>query len=78
MSHTQEKVGRVVRRLRKKLGYSQEAFAALVGVHRTYMGVVERGEANLTLESLERIAKKLDMTVAELLHQAERDKGASA
>jgi len=40
---------------------SQEAFADLVGVHRTYMGCLERGEWNLTLKSVERIAAEIDV-----------------
>lgn len=38
---------------------SQEAFADVLGVHRTYMGAIERGERNLTLKSVERIAAKI-------------------
>lgn len=48
-------------------GLSQEAFADLVGVHRTYMGGLERGERNLTLKSLERIAAKLTVRPLDLL-----------
>lgn len=49
-------VGVNVRRFREARGLSQEAFADLIGVHRTYLGGVERGERNLTLRSVERIA----------------------
>lgn len=43
------------------VGLSQEAFADTLGVHRTYMGAVERGERNLTLKSVEKIAARLDL-----------------
>lgn len=48
-------------------GLSQEAFAEFVGVHRTYMGGLERGEHNLTLRSLERIAAIIDVDPVNLL-----------
>jgi len=46
---------------------SQEAFAEVLGVHRTYMGGLERGERNLTLRSLERIAEQMGVEVEELM-----------
>jgi transcriptional regulator with XRE-family HTH domain len=60
-------VGRNLRAYRQARGLSQEAFADLVGVHRTYMGGLERGERNLTLRSLERIADRLDLDPIVLL-----------
>jgi transcriptional regulator with XRE-family HTH domain len=44
---------------RQARGLSQEAFADVLGFHRTYMGDLERGERNLTLRSIERIAERL-------------------
>jgi transcriptional regulator with XRE-family HTH domain len=52
---------------RKGCGLSQEEFADVLGVHRTYMGGIERGERNLTLKSVERIARRLKVTPLELL-----------
>lgn len=63
----QRTVGRNLRQHRRALGLSQEAFAELVGVHRTYMGGVERGERNLTLKSLERIAETIGVDPLDLL-----------
>ena len=63
----QRTVGRNLRRYRQERGLSQEAFADLVHVHRTYMGGLERGERNLTLRSVERIAAMLDLDPLELL-----------
>ncbi|HEY0188034.1 MAG TPA: helix-turn-helix transcriptional regulator [Cellulomonas sp.] len=55
----QRTVGRSVRRIRLDRGLSQEELADELGVHRTYMGGVERGERNLTLRSVERLARGL-------------------
>jgi transcriptional regulator with XRE-family HTH domain len=55
----QRAVGQNLRARRKKLGLSQEAMADHLGVHRTYMGGLERGERNLTLKTVERLADKL-------------------
>lgn len=63
----QRTVGANLRRYRQERGLSQEAFADLVGVHRTYMGGLERGERNLTLRSLERLAAAIEMEPLELL-----------
>lgn len=60
-------VGRNIRRLRQARGVSQEDLAAEIGVHRTYMGGVERGERNLTLQSLERLADRLGVSPLSLL-----------
>jgi len=65
----QRRVGRNLRRYRQSKGLSQEAFADLVGVHRTYMGGLERGERNLTLKSLERISETTGLDPLELLRE---------
>ena len=59
--------GRRVRQLRKKRGYSQEAFAAECGMDRTYMGGVERGERNIALRNIERVADALGLSLAQLM-----------
>ncbi|MGO4445073.1 helix-turn-helix domain-containing protein [Mycobacterium sp. 2YAF39] len=60
-------VGMNLRRHRLEQGYSQESFAELMGVHRTYFSSVERGERNLTLQTLERIAAFLGVDPRTLL-----------
>ncbi|KPM56413.1 Cro/Cl family transcriptional regulator [Frankia sp. R43] len=65
----QRTLGRNLRRYRKQQGLSQEAFADLVGVHRTYMGGIERGERNLTLKSVEAIAAVIKIDPLELLRE---------
>ncbi|WP_321887280.1 MULTISPECIES: helix-turn-helix domain-containing protein [Paraburkholderia] len=56
-----------VRRRRLELGLSQEALAELAGVHRTYVGMLERREKNVTIYNIERIAQALDVLPASLL-----------
>ena len=63
----QRLLGANLRRYRLARGLSQEAFADVVGVHRTYMGGLERGERNLTLRSVERIAAQLEVEPLALL-----------
>jgi transcriptional regulator with XRE-family HTH domain len=63
----QRAVGRNLRAYRKARGLSQEAFAEVVGVHRTYMGGLERGERNLTLKSVERIAARINVPAIQLM-----------
>jgi transcriptional regulator with XRE-family HTH domain len=68
----QRTVGRNLRAYREDKKLSQEAFADELGVHRTYMGGIERGERNLTLKSLERIASRIGLDPLALLQP--RDK----
>jgi transcriptional regulator with XRE-family HTH domain len=65
----QRAVGDNLRAYRQAKGLSQEAFADVLGVHRTYMGGIERGERNLTLKSVERIADQLGLDPLVLLGQ---------
>ncbi len=67
----QRRVGCNLRAYRRTRGLSQEAFAEVLGVHRTYMGGLERGERNLTLKSLERIAARIGMAPTDLLRTAD-------
>lgn len=59
-------LGSRIRELRKSKGFSQEDFAAEVGIDRTYMGSVERGERNIAALNLIRLAKCLNIEVGEL------------
>lgn len=68
----QRAVGRNLRTYREAKNLSQEAFADVLGVHRTYMGGVERGERNLTLKSVERIAERIGVEPLALLGQGAR------
>lgn len=63
----QKTLGRNLRSVRQDRRLSQEALADLLNVHRTYIGGVERGERNLSLQSVERIADALEVEPLSLL-----------
>lgn len=60
-------LGGNVRSYRIAQSLSQEAFADVIGVHRTYVGAIERGEKNLSLRTVERLAERLDVAPLALL-----------
>ena len=59
------KFGKKVRAQRTNLGLSQEELASRAGVHRTYIGMIERAEKNITLENIEKVAKALDLKLSD-------------
>lgn len=59
------KFGKKVRAERDKLGFSQEELASRAGVHRTYIGMIERAEKNITLENIEKVAKALNLKLSD-------------
>lgn len=65
-------LGRAIRGLRIATGLSQEAFADRCGLHRTYVGGIERGERNLSFANLVRVASALGVRPSELLVRYER------
>ncbi|MDQ2808488.1 MAG: helix-turn-helix domain-containing protein [Chloroflexota bacterium] len=65
--------GRVIRARRTQLGYTQETFADRAGLHRTYVGALERGEQNVSLTNLARIATALDVPLSMLFAAVETD-----
>ncbi len=70
----QRRFGRNLREYRKARDLSQEAFADVLGVHRTYMGGIERGERNLTLKAVERYADRLGVDPLSLLNRSTRER----
>ncbi|MBI2172435.1 MAG: helix-turn-helix transcriptional regulator [Chloroflexi bacterium] len=58
-----------IRRLRRCRGLSQEALADTAGLHRTYVGAVERGERNITLLNANRIAEALGVSLSDCLKE---------
>ena len=61
------KFAKRVREERKKLVLSQEEFAAKAGFHRTYIGMIERAERNITLSNIEKFAKAFHVSISVLL-----------
>jgi transcriptional regulator with XRE-family HTH domain len=64
-------LGQAIRRRREAMNLSQEAFAEKVDCHRNYVSLVERGEQNVTIDMLRRIAEALRCSVAEVMKEAE-------
>jgi transcriptional regulator with XRE-family HTH domain len=58
--------GKQVRALRLAKGYSQETFADAAGLHRTYIGSVERGEQNISIDNIAKLAKALNISLQTL------------
>jgi ribosome-binding protein aMBF1 (putative translation factor) len=64
------KLGEAIRRLRKQKGFSQESFADACSLHRTYIGSIERGERNVSIENIIKIASTLKILPSDLLREA--------
>lgn len=67
---TNEAIGRAIRTARKQQGFTQETFAMAASLDRSYMGAIERGEFNLTIETLLKITTGLGLSASELLSRA--------
>lgn len=78
MSDIAKAVGQRIRNYRTKKGFSQEKLAELSGCHPTYIGQLERGEKNATLESIERITAALGISLSKLFEKldGQEDSGA--
>jgi len=66
-SSAREALAANLRQIRTERDLSQEALAELVGIHRNYLGGIERRERNVSLDNLERIARALGISLAELV-----------
>jgi transcriptional regulator with XRE-family HTH domain len=64
-------MARNLRLIRARMGISQEGLADLAGLHRTYVGSVERGERNISIDNIERLANALGVTAVDLLRKGE-------
>jgi transcriptional regulator with XRE-family HTH domain len=69
MDNLAKAVGERIRKKRKSSGFSQDALAVACGIDRSYMGRIERGEVNITIEKLYRIASELACKPSALLPQ---------
>ena len=67
-----KRFGERIRALREEAGLSQEALAAKAGIHRTYMGGVERGERNICLRNIFRLSEALCVHPRDLFGEPER------
>jgi transcriptional regulator with XRE-family HTH domain len=67
MSDINKEVGFNIRKIREDKGLSQEKLAELADLHRAYIGQIERGEKNIGLKNLEKIAKALGVDIKDLL-----------
>jgi transcriptional regulator with XRE-family HTH domain len=67
MSNINKDVGLNIRKIREDKGLSQEKLATLADLHRTYVGQIERGEKNIGIKNLEKIAKALGVNIKDLL-----------
>ena len=67
--HARELFATNIRKARINLGFSQESFAELADLHRTYIGSVERGERNITIDAMEKISIALKIPLSQLLSE---------
>ena len=77
MDSVKRRFGRRVRELREQAGWSQEQFAEECGLHRTYVGGIERGERNVGLVNIARIAQALGVSIAGLFPAETSKEGGS-
>lgn len=66
-----EEIGALIRQLRMAAGMSQEEFADRCGVHRTYIGSIERGEKAITVETANKIVNALGMSLSQFFRRLE-------
>lgn len=59
-------LGNLIRQLRTEAGMSQEEFAARCGLHRTYIGAIERGEKTITIQTANKLAKALNKPLSKI------------
>lgn len=69
-SPANQALGKAIRAARTEAGYTQESFAAHAEIDRSYYGAIERGEFNLTLDTIKRIAAALNLSAAKLFERA--------
>jgi transcriptional regulator with XRE-family HTH domain len=65
-SYVKSRFGLAIKQRRQELGISQEVLAERAGLHRTYIGDIERGARNLSLENIEKLANALQISISDL------------
>ena len=78
MSELSVMIGKLLREARRAAGLSQEALAEKCGLHPTYIGQIERGEKNVTVESIYRIAHGLGISMSSVFELIDDDGGTDA
>ena len=73
LSKIRKEFGLRVREIRSAQGYSQEAFADECGLHRTYIGAIERGERNVSIDNIAKIADALNINLKDLFWENARE-----
>lgn len=68
--NARSRLAKNIRALRARDGLSQEALADVVGLHRTYVGSVERSERNVSLDNIEKIAEALNVDICDILSES--------
>ncbi len=76
MADIRSRFGVRLRQLRTARELSQESLAGLAGLHRTFVSMVERGKRNVTIATVEKLAKALECRMADLMPDAENGKAA--
>jgi len=71
LSNLLKALGQRIRELRTEQGFSQEGFADKCGVHRTFMGTIERGESNLSFQNIAKVAMTLGVPLSTLFRDLE-------
>lgn len=66
--------GLIIRELRKEKNLSQEELSFKAGVHRTYIGMIERGEKNITLENIQKLSIALETTMKVIFENLEKSR----
>ena len=67
-----KKFGLTIKMLRDQKGISQEKLGEISDLHRTYIGMIERAEKNITLKNIEKLAKALDVSISEIFTEMEK------
>ena len=67
LAPSRQRLARRIRLLRAVHGWSQDTLAELTGIHRTYISAIEQGRCNVSLETLDKLARAFNATAGELL-----------
>ena len=69
-----KRFGLTIKMLREKCGISQEKLGEISDLHRTYIGMIERAERNITLKNIEKLSKGLGIEICEIFNEMDKTK----